>query len=93
MSVGRGGGRSLLVERIRATIGQILDNFGDNHVTQLKLNGREHEDDRMQLINLIEHPEKRQIDLAVDPVTRKIPHEVRWESLIEIRREFLNDAG
>ena len=86
-------GRSLLPEPVRNAIDRIVNNFSDNHVTQFKLKGREHNDDEMKLIDLLSHREKRNRPLDVDPATRKIPYESRWEALLEIRREYLSYAG
>lgn len=87
-------GRTLSLERIWRTIDGILrsaspeQSIDVNNVTQLKLKGREHDDDPMEVIDLLQHREKRETQLQVDPQTRKVPHTDRWEALVKIYREF-----
>ena len=61
----------------------------DNAVTGFKLSGREHDDDNVENIDLIEHHESRERSLTVDNTLRQVSYEDRWDALIEIRREFL----
>ena len=72
------------------TVDNILGNTDANNVTQLKLKGREHDDDPIEIIDLIQHREKRERQLQVDSQTRKVPHIDRWNALVEIYREFLD---
>lgn len=65
-------GRTLSRERIWRTIDNILLGSADleqgisaNNVTQLKLKGREHDDDPIEVIDLLQHREKRERQLQV----------------------------
>ena len=87
-------GRTLSLGRIWRTIDSILGNdtlqesMHANNVTQLKLKGREHDGDPIEVIDLLQHRENRETQLQVDPQTRKVPHTDRWEALVKIYREF-----
>ena len=81
--------RTLSLQNVWRSINSILGSNDPNNVTQLKVNGREHDDDPLEVIDLIQHREKRERTLRVDDTTRKVPHEDRWNSLVDIRREFL----
>lgn len=83
-------GRTLSFRRVWQTIMPYLGNEDTHNITQLKLKGREHDDDPIEVIDLIQHREKRERQLQVDPQTRKVPHTDRWNALAEIYREFLN---
>ncbi len=85
--------RSLIPGRVWEAIDAILNSGGDHTVTQLKVTGREHDDEGYEVIDLIQHREKRDRMLPVDPATRKVSHEVRWKALIDIRQEFLSNVG
>ncbi len=61
----------------------------DNAVTEFKLSGREHDNDNLEDIDLIEHHESRERLLTVDSTLRQISYQDRWNALIEIRQEFL----
>ena len=82
-------GRSLSIGRVWQTANSILGNDNMNNVTQLKVYGREHEDDELELIDLIQHREKREYKLQLDDTERNIPYEDRWNTLLEVRQEFL----
>ncbi len=81
--------KSLRVPSIWETINTIIGSNDANNVTQLKVSGRENDDEPLEIIDLIQHREKRERLLNVDGTSRKIPHEERWNALIDIRREFL----
>ena len=80
---------TLSLKNVWRTANSILGSNDMNNVTQLKVNGREHDDDPLEVIDLIQHREKRERTLRVDNTSRKIPHEDRWNALIDIRQEFL----
>lgn len=84
---------SLLLGRVWNAINEAFGSRGEHTVTQLKVTGREHDDERYEVIDLLQHREKRDRMLQVDQVTRKVPHTARWDALIEIRQEFLQNAG
>ena len=82
-------GRTLSISSIWNTITNILGDHDENNVTQLKVYGREHDDDALEDIDLLQHREKRERILPVDDQDRKISRDNRWDALLEIRREFL----
>ena len=84
---------SLLPGRIWRAINAFLDSGGDHTVTQLKVTGREHDDEGYEVIDLLQHREKRERMLSVDPTTRKVSHTVRWDALMSIRQGFLSNVG
>ena len=83
-------GRSLSLGRVWQTVNPILGDVDENNVTQLKVYGREHEDDGLELIDLIQHREKRERMLPVDDIERNVPYQYRWNALLEVRQEFLS---
>ncbi len=85
----RARGRTLSLGNIWRTANSILNSSDTNNVAQLKIKGREHDDDPLETIDLLQHRERRERSLKVDDVSRKVPHELRWENLISIRQEFL----
>ena len=90
-SVGRQGRRTLSVERLMQIVRSALRLSEDGGVTRLTLKGRVHEDDPLELIDLLQHRESRERELEVDGETRSIRHEARWDALRQIRRGFLID--
>lgn len=83
-------GRTLSFRRVWQAIMPYLGSEDTHNITQLKLKGREHDDDPIEIIDLIQHREKRERQLQVDSQTRKVPHTDRWNALVEIYREFLD---
>ena len=78
----------------RGTVLDLLSRFtGGNRnipqITQLQVTGREYDDDPLEVIDLIQHREKRHISLAIDAATRKIPHQTRWDALVHAHRTFV----
>ena len=82
-------GRSLSLTSVWWTIANILGNDAPNNVTRMIVKGREHDDDQIEPIDLIQHKENRETRLQVDDQTRKVPHTERWDALIKMRQEFL----
>lgn len=85
-------GRTLSWDNIWRTVDNIIGPTSSENkstVTQLKMEGRVHDDDPLELIDLIQHREKRERPLPVDEDSRKVLHEDRWKALLEIRQEFL----
>ena len=89
IKVSRERGRSLWRDSVWNMIRPILSSGNVNNVTQLKVSGREHDDEDLEIIDLIQHREKRERVLQVDDESRKVPHEDRWKALMEVRGEFL----
>ena len=82
-------GRTLSLRNIWRTIESLIGSENRSAVTQLKVEGRAHDDDPLEIIDLIQHREKRERTLSVDNTLRKVPHEDRWNALLEIHQEFL----
>lgn len=84
---------SLTLGRVWEVANEILGSVGDHTVTQLKVTGREHDDEGYEIIDLLQHREKRDRMLTVDATTRKVEHTVRWDALINVRQEFISNVG
>lgn len=84
---------SLILDQVWETITSIIGSGGDHTVTQLKVTGREHDDEGYEIIDLFQHREKRDRMLSVDPTARKVPHTERWDALLSIRQEFSQNVG
>lgn len=84
---------SLGLGRVWEAVNAILGSGGDHTVTQLKVTGREHDDERYEVIDLFQHREKKERILAIDSITRKVDHTVRWNALTDIRQRLLSDVG
>ena len=82
--------RSLIRDTVWQGLTPILGDRESSGVTMLKISGRENEDDPIELIDLIQHREKREFVLEIDAASRKTPHASRWETLLSARREFVN---
>ena len=85
---GRRRDESLVPQRVWRAV----DAFNDTNsssVSKLELYGREHDDEPLEPIDLIQHRERYARPLLVDDITRAIPHRDRWDALLGIRQEFL----
>ena len=83
--------RSLGVSNIRELISHLTG--GDTAIppiSQLHVTGREHDDDPLEVIDLIQHRERRTFLLPIDSQTRRIPHPDRWDALSHIHRSFMS---
>ena len=80
-------GRTL--QSIRQLIAGLTGNEPSQSVQKLLVYGKEHDDDKFELIDLYQHREKRQLTLPVDDNERNVPYRVRWNALIGIRQEYL----
>jgi len=88
-SVGRQRKRSLH-RRALSLVEALLDSFTDGGVEKLEVSGRGHEDDPLEVIDLLYPREKRKTELRVDPISRIIPHTDRWRALARFRLEFMD---
>ena len=89
IKVSRSKNRTLSISNIWKSINPILASDDRNNIDELKLNGYEHEDEGMKVIDLLKHQEKRALVLNIDPDSRNVPHEARWQALLNIRKEFM----
>ncbi len=60
-------------------------------LSKLEVTGREHDDEPLEIIDLLQQRERRQTTLAIDNTSRKVPHETRWRALRGIRNNLLQD--
>ena len=82
-------GRSLIPGQVQELIAHFTGGQRDiPHITQLQVTGRENDDDPMEIIDLIQHREKRQIMLEIDATTRRVSHLARWDALLNARHVF-----
>lgn len=81
--------RSLLPAGVWRTINAVLGDGNRNNVTQLVVVGREDDDDRQEVIDLLQHRERRERLLPIDDAERKVYYRTRWDALIAVRQEFL----
>ena len=65
----------------------------EGQITKLILSGRNHEDDPLEIIDLLQHRESRERYLDVDHGERRIPYQVRWDALGDMHREFIHARG
>ena len=87
MNVGPDRTGSLLPERVRDLVDRVVGH-DDCDITKLRVRGRENDDDPFEVIDLLQHREKRERTLLVDPNSRKIPVGDRWSALRDIHRDY-----
>ena len=63
-------------------------NVNNNSVSQFIIRGKEHEDEPLETIDLIQHREHREVNLEIDPTSRKVPHGVRWDALLNVQANY-----
>ena len=85
---------TLILERVRNFLGAFAERADDDvRIERLRLAGKEHDDDPLEIIDLLQHRECRERVLQVDEDQRKIVHTERWSALSSIRQEFLRDVA
>ena len=94
VSAGRGKGKSLAIVAVQQLLTALVRDGGDNgtaipELKQLKVTGRENEDEPPELIDLIQHRESRVQELDIDPRTRKVTREARWHALRSMHLQYL----
>jgi len=80
----------LVLDRVRALFNRVEDN--DGTIQRMRVRGRHNEDDPIELIDLLQHRERRECTLLVDPETRKIPIDARWAALRAIHADYCADV-
>lgn len=93
IKAGRGKRDSLLTDSIKSTINALLGRSDETAITKLQVKGRQHDDDPYEIIDLIQHREKRDVPLPVDSSVRKVLHPIRWDALLSIHQDFLRNVG
>jgi len=84
---------SLVRNKIQNLIPRLLAASKEGKITHLKLKGKEHDDDALELIDLIQHREKRVRSLLVSPDERKSYTKIAGMPLSKSGGNFLIDAG
>lgn len=79
---------SLTESRMKSIIEAVTNSSDDLNYEKVQVYGREEEDDHLELIDLIAQPLKSKASLSIDPATRKVFHEDKWEALINMHSEF-----
>lgn len=87
MNLGPGRSGTLSLEPIGSLINSVVGS-DDGDITRLRVSAKENEDDPIEVIDLLQHREKRERTLAVDPASRKVPINVRWKAMQEILADF-----
>ena len=62
------------------------------NVEQLRVYLKDDPDEPVEMIDLIQHRERRELLLPINLGSRQVEHETRWEALLDIRRDFLRDV-
>lgn len=91
IGVGRQRKSSMDPGRVFGFIDDLLGRSKDGDVEfvqELKVGGREHEDEEVEVIDLFQHREKRETTLPVDPNERKVLHTNRWAALAGFRNAY-----
>lgn len=93
IKVDRRKDRSLQLNVVREMISRIIQGDSDERIKQMKIAGRERDDDELTLIDLLHHTEKREQLLSIDPNDRRVPCEARWRALENIRSRYQDDLS
>ena len=89
ITAARGRDSSLDTESVLSIARNILRAPNRDRVERIRLKGRISEDDPLEVIDLIQQREFGERELEIDPDTRTIPIEARWDALMSIRRNFV----
>ena len=94
VSAGRGKDKSLSIGAVLELVKALVGDGGDNgtpmpELKRLKVSGRENTDEPAELIDLIQQRENSVRPLDIDPVTRKVTREARWNALRSMHLQYL----
>ena len=93
IGVERARENSLDIGAVRRMIDAVGGNVGElTSVSKFSVKGREHEDDPLEVIDLFQNREQYRTRLEIADQTRRVPLETRWQTLHEIRDDFVADA-
>ncbi len=91
VNVGPDRAGSLLPEGVRALFDRI---GGDGDaIKKMRVTARENDGDPIEIIDLLQHRERRERMLGVDPDTRKIPIEARWMALRAMHADYCSNVS
>ncbi len=81
---------SLLRKAVHTLFGRV---GGDgNAILKMQVSARENDGDPLEVIDLLQHRERRERMMVVDPKTRKIPIDDRWDALRTIHADYHNNV-
>ena len=83
--------KSLTREHVQALITKVVSPKTRSPIIGMKTKGREHDDDPLELIDLLQSREIRSKMLSINETERTVPRDTRWDALEEIRDEFVLD--
>ena len=89
LSISRLRRTSLIPDRVWNLVDALKPRENED-ITELELTGKRDEEAPTELIDLIHHRQRRVRTLTIDEHSRNVPHEKRWEALIDIRNEFVS---
>ena len=93
ISSGRSRDRSLGQQAVRNLIDLFTRSASQMPpLTKLEVTGREHDDEPLEIIDLLQQRERHQSTLEIDNGSRKVPHETRWRALRGIRNNLLQGS-
>ena len=87
MSVGAERNRALNSGRIRRFLDRFRTSDNENGVTHIKVFGKGHDDEGFADVDMFQQFEVRERTLVIAD-GRNVPHEDRWDALIEVMEEF-----
>ena len=88
LAVSRPRHDSLVPDVIWRTIDAISPKDNEE-ISALDLSGRESNDAKTELVDLLHHRQKRECALEIDEASRNVPYRVRWDALEEMWRDFI----
>ena len=91
LTVGRESRSFLDRDRILALLPDWLKAADSGKITKLQITGKEAEDGKAEMIDLIAHQEKREIELPVGTATRFVKLGLRWKALVEFCNDFTSE--
>ena len=91
VNVGPARPGSLLPECVRA----LFDRIGrdGDAVKKMQVSAGENDGDPLEVIDLLQHRERREHVLGVDPESRKVPIDDRWAALRDIHADYCNNVA
>ena len=83
--------RSLSIDAIRRIFNNLIGSpANERTVNQFIVKGREHDDDPLEVIDLFQQRQKREVKLEIDAYSRKVPLSARWDALRQFQQAYVN---
>ena len=84
-------GRSLSIDAVRRMFDNLIGTpANERTVNQFIVKGREHDDDPLEVIDLFQQRERREVNLTIDANTRIVPLAARWDALRAFHQAYVN---